>query len=176
MRTEYMLQREVDLVLAALTPKNRLAMRVALHTGLRIGDVLALKTEQLRSRFWVTEQKTGKRRQVGLPEPLLSDLKKAAGSVWVFEGRSPEKHHTRQAVWKDVKRAAKAFRLPANIAPHSARKVYAAELLSRYGDIEKVRRALNHRSVTITLIYAMADQQRRAKDCRRAARRGGKRC
>ena len=176
MKTEYMLQREVDLVLAALTPKNRLAMRVALHTGLRIGDVLALKTEQLRSRFWVTEQKTGKRRQVGLPEPLLGDLKKTAGEVWVFEGRSPEKHHTRQAVWKDVKRAAKAFRLPANIAPHSARKVYAAELLSRYGDIEKVRRALNHGSVTITLIYAMADQQRRLKDGRRAARRGGKKC
>lgn len=175
MKTECMLQREVDLVLAALTPANRMVMRVALHTGLRVGDVLALKTAQLRSHFWVTESKTGKRRQVGLPEPLLSDLKKAAGREWVFEGRSPEKHRTRQAVWKDVKRAAKAFRLQANIAPHSARKVYAAELMERYGDLDKVRRALNHRSEAITLIYAMADQQRRAKDRRRAARRGGRR-
>ena len=175
MKTDYMLQREVDLVLSALTPANRLVMRVALHTGLRVGDVLALKSAQLRPHFWVTESKTGKRRQVGLPEPLLSDLKNTAGKVWVFEGRSPEKHRTRQAVWKDVKRAAKAFRLPANIAPHSARKVYAAELMERYGDIDKVRRALNHRSESITLIYAMADQQRRAKDRRRAARRGGKR-
>lgn len=175
MKTEYLLQREVDLVLSALTPGNRLVMRVALHTGLRVGDVLALKTAQLRPHFWVTESKTGKRRQVGLPEPLLSDLKKAAGDVWAFEGRSPGKPRTRQAVWKDVKRAARAFRLPANIAPHSARKVYAAELMERYGDLDKVRRALNHRSEAITLIYAMADQQRRAKDRRRAARRGGKR-
>lgn len=174
MKTECMLQREVDLVLSALTPENRLVMRVALHTGLRIGDVLALKTSQLKPHFWVTESKTGKKRQVGLPEPLLSDLKKAAGEVWVFEGRSPGKPRTRQAVWKDVKRAAKAFRLPANIAPHSARKVYAAELMERYGDLDKVRRALNHRSETITLIYALADQQRRAKDRRRASRRGGK--
>lgn len=172
MKAEYMLQREVDLVLAALTPQNRLVMRVALHTGLRLGDVLALKTTQLRPHFWVTERKTGKRRQVGLPEPLLSDLKKTAGKVWVFEGRSPEKHRTRQAVWKDVKRAARAFRLPANIAPHSARKNYAAELLQRYGDLEKVRRALNHSNEAVTLIYAMADLQRRAKDRRRAARRG----
>lgn len=175
MKTECMLQREVDLVLSALTPGNRLVMRVALHTGLRIGDVLALKTAQLKPHFWVTESKTGKKRQVGLPEPLLSDLKNAAGNVWVFEGRGPGKPRTRQAVWKDVKRAAKAFRLPANIAPHSARKVYAAELMERYGDLDKVRRALNHGSEAITLIYAMADQQRRAKDRRRAARRGGKR-
>lgn len=175
MKTEAMLQREVDLVLSALTPANRLVMRVALHTGLRIGDVLALKSDQLKPHFWVTETKTGKRRQVGLPEPLLSDLKKAAGREWLFEGRKPGKPRTRQAVWKDVKRAAKAFRLPANIAPHSARKVYGSELMERYGDLDKVRRALNHRSETITLIYALADQQRRAKDRRRSSRRGGKR-
>lgn len=175
MKTEYMLNREVDLVLAALTPANRLVMRVALHTGLRVGDVLALKSDQLKPHFWVTESKTGKRRQVGLPQPLLTDLKKTAGRVWVFEGRSPEKHRTRQAVWKDVKRAARAFRLPANVGPHSARKVYAAELMERYGDLEKVRRALNHSNDAVTMVYAMADRQRRAKDRRRAARRGGKR-
>lgn len=174
MKTDYMLQREIDLVLAALTPQNRLVMRVALHTGLRVSDVLALRTSQLQPHFWVTEMKTKKRRQVGLPEPLLSDLRAAAGEVWVFEGRSPEKHRTRQAVWKDVKRAAKAFRLPANIAPHSARKNYAAELLERYGDLDKVRRALNHSNDAVTMIYAMADQQRRAKDRRRAARSGRK--
>lgn len=175
MKTEYMLNREVDLVLAALTPQNRLVMRVALHTGLRLSDVLALKTEQLKPHFWVTERKTGKRKQIGLPEPLLSDLKKAAGKEWVFEGRSPGKPRTRQAVWKDVKRAAKAFRLPANIAPHSARKNYAAQLLEEYGDLDRVRRALNHNSESVTLIYAIADQQRKAKDKRRAARRGQKR-
>lgn len=169
MKTEYLFEKEVDLVLAALTPKNRLVMRAALHTGLRISDVLRLRREQLQPHFWVTEQKTGKRRQVGLPQPLLSDLQNAAGSVWVFEGRNPEKPHTRQAVWKDVKRAAKAFRLPVNAAPHSARKIYAADLMERYGDLDRVRRALNHNSETVTLIYAMADQQRRAKDRRRAA-------
>lgn len=170
MKAEYLFNREVELVLAALTPANRLVMRTALRTGLRISDVLSLKTQQLAPHFWVTERKTKKRRQIGLPEPLLSDLKKSAGAIWVFPGRNPEKHRTRQAVWKDVKRAAKAFRLKANAAPHSARKIYAAELMAKYGNIERIRRALNHNSETITLIYALAEQERQVKDRRRAAR------
>lgn len=167
MKTEYLLNREVELVLAALTPKNRLVLRAALATGLRVGDVLALTPDRLKPHFWVTEQKTGKRRQIGLPEPLLSDLKKEAGKVWVFPGRDPRKHHTRQAVWKDMKRAAKAFRLPLNVGPHSARKVYAVELLRKYGDLARVRRALNHNSETVTLLYAMADKQRELRPQKR---------
>lgn len=174
MTTEYLLQREVDLILCALTDQNRLVIRTALHTGLRIGDVLALTPDRLKPHFWVTEQKTGKPRQVGLPEPLLSDLKKNAGKYWVFPGRNPKKHLTRQAVWKDVKRAAAAFRLPQNVAPHSFRKVYAVDLLKKYGDIERVRRALNHSSKSITLIYALADQQLQARNRRRRARAGRK--
>lgn len=174
MRTEFVLDREVELILAALTPQNRLVIRTALTTGLRVGDVLALKPERLKPHFWVTEQKTGKKRQVGLPEPLLSDLKKHAGKHWVFPGRDPLKHHTRQAVWKDVKRAAKLFRLPQNVAPHSFRKVYAVDLMKRYGDIDRVRRALNHGSETITMIYALADAQMAAKYKRRRCGKGRK--
>lgn len=147
-------------------------MRAALTTGLRISDVLNLKTAQLKPHFWVTEMKTGKRRQVGLPEPLLSDIKNQAGEEWAFPGRDGKKPRTRQAVWKDVKRAAKSFRLPQNVGPHSARKVYAVDLLEKYGDIERVRKALNHSRESVTLIYAMADKQLEAKNKRRRARKG----
>ena len=175
MKTEYLLSREVDNVLSALTPANALVMRVALHTGLRVGDVLNLKTGQLAPRFWVTESKTGKRRQIGLPEPLLSDVKNQAGVFWVFQGRSPEKHRSRQAVWKDVKRAAAAFRLPQNVGTHSARKCFAVDLLAKYGDINRVKRALNHSSEAVTLIYAMADKQLESKNRRRRAAAGRRR-
>ena len=162
------------MILSALTETNRLVMRTALHTGLRISDVLALTPDRLQPHFWVTEQKTGKKRQVGLPEPLLSDLKNHAGEKWVFPGRNPANHHTRQAVWKDVKRAAEAFRLRQNVAPHSARKVFAVDLLKKYGDIDKVKRALNHSGTAVTMIYAMADAQLEAKYRRRRARGGRK--
>lgn len=159
MRTEYLLRQEVDRVLAALMPSNRLVMRVILHTGLRIGDVLRLRPEDLQPRHWVTEQKTGKRRLIGLTAPLLSDLRAEAGEHWVFPSpRDPKKHRTRQTVWADVKRAARLFRLPQNIGTHSARKVYAVALLRKYGDIEAVRRNLRHAYATTTMIYALADQ------------------
>lgn len=174
MTTEYLLNREVEHVLAALTPSNRLVCRVCLHTGLRVGDVLQLRPEQLKPSFWVVESKTGKHKRVGLPGPLLEELRRHSGKTWVFPGRTDSaKHRTRQAVWADVKRAARAFRLPQNIGPHSFRKVYAVELLDRYGSIERVRRALNHGSASTTMIYAMADKLLRAKQTERAHR---KRC
>lgn len=174
MRAEYLIEKEVERVLDLLTYENRLVLRVLLHTGIRISDALQLKPEQLKPNFWITEQKTGKRRQIGLPEPLLSDLQQNAGEHWVFPGSDPKKHRTRQAVWKDVKRAAAALRLTANAAPHSARKVYAVELLRKYGDIERVKRALNHGGLEVTMIYAMADKQLNAKGRRRRTSPGRK--
>lgn len=163
MTTEYLLHREMEHVFAALTPSNELVCRVCLHTGLRVGDVLALRTKDLAPQFWITEAKTKKRRRVNLPAALLQAVKDQAGKVWAFPGRVPGEHRTRQAVWADVKRAAKAFRLKQNVGPHSFRKVYAVELLREYGDIKRVQRALNHSSQTTTMLYAMAAELVKAK-------------
>lgn len=156
------MKREMEHVLAALTPVNRLVCRVCVHSGLRVGDVLALRSSQLRpsGQLWVTEAKTGKRRRVNLSKELLEDLKAQAGEIWVFEGsRDSSKHRTRQAVWADVKRAAKAFRLPQNIGVHSLRKYYAVEQVRESrGNYAKVQRLLNHADLATTMIYAMAYQ------------------
>lgn len=152
-------------VFAALTPGNRLVCRVAVHTGLRVGDVLRIRTEQLGTQFWVTEQKTGKRRRVNLPKVLVDDIRAQAGPEWAFPGtRSPGKPRTRQAVWADVKRAAKAFRMPQNVGVHSLRKRYAVEQLEHSrGNFERVRKLLNHRDMATTMIYAMSYQLYLAK-------------
>lgn len=167
MTTEYLLRREMEHVLAALTPSNRLVCRVCLQTGLRVGDVVSLKTQDLKAQFWITEAKTKKRRRVNLPRDLLDQIRTQAGEVWAFPGRSPGKHRTRQAVWADVKRAARAFRIRQNIAPHSFRKVYAVELLRRCGNVKRVQRALNHSDCATTMVYVMAaellETKRRAK-------------
>lgn len=165
MTTEYLVRREMEHVFAALTPANRLVCRVCVDTGLRVGDVVALRTDQLAPQFWITEAKTGKRRRVNLTDFLLKALKAQAGKTWVFPSPKDEtRHRTRQAVWYDVKRAAKAFRLPQNVAPHSLRKVYAVQLLERCkGNIGRVQRALNHSDAATTYIYAMAYEIYRSK-------------
>lgn len=164
------MEREMEHVFAALTPGNRLVCRVAVHTGLRVGDVLALRTEKFKPQMWVTEAKTKKRRRVNLPKQLYEDVKAQVGVTWVFPSpRDPAKHRTRQAVWADVKRAAKAFRMPQNVGVHSLRKRYAVDQLERSGgNFERVRRLLNHKDMATTMIYAMSYQLYRAKYGERA--------
>lgn len=164
MRTQYLLDEQIDRVLAALTPSNELVCRVCLQTGLRVSDVLALKPEQIKRNVWITEAKTGKPKQIGFPDELRRAILDQASRDWAFPSPSrPGKHRTRQAVWADIKRAQRAFRLPQNAGTHSMRKVYAVELMKRYGDLERVRKALNHDRYTTTMIYAMADKLLREK-------------
>lgn len=106
----------------------------------------------------IIEHKTQKKSRKRLSKALFDRLNAQKGAVFVFEGRDDIcKHRTRQAVWADLKRARKALRLKQNVAPHSARKGYAVDLLQRGGEIDKVQRALNHSHESDTLIYALAD-------------------
>lgn len=168
MTAEYIPREELGHVYAALMPANRLVCQVSEATGLRVGDVLALRTEQVSKgqRFTVREAKTGKSRRIYIPRFLHSQILDQAGSDWVFESpRDPAKHRTRQAVWADIKRAAKAFRLPQNVSPHSLRKVYAVDQWESTGDLGKVAKQLNHSEYhpETTMLYAMARELYRRK-------------
>lgn len=164
MRADYVAREELGHLLAALMPPNRLALEVSLATGLRIGDVLSMRTEQLQGasdrRVTVRELKTGKTRRIKLPVELYRRMIAQAGRVWVWEGRIDwRKHRTRQAVNKDLARAARLWRLPPklHISPHTARKVYAVTQYQRSGDLAKIQKLLNHSDEAVTMLYAMAD-------------------
>lgn len=174
MTTEYLLEQEVQRVLAALMPQNRLIIETILQTGLRITDVLELRTKDLKPSMWVVEKKTGKKHRCGINKELLEAILEQSGPEWAFPGRKPDCHKTRQAVWCDVKRAAVAFRLPQNVGTHSFRKVYAVNLLEKYGDIKRVQRAMAHYSQSVTTIYATADILLEAKMKRKKGKRRGK--
>lgn len=159
MRTDWVCHDDVALALRLLTPANALAVELSLVTGLRIGDVLAITTDTLRKgqRISVYEHKTGKTKRVYIPKNLHARLLNQAGVRFVFAGqRDQEKHRTRQAVWHDVKRASKALRLKDNLAPHSARKVYAVQIYKEKG-LEACRKALNHNDTSTTLIYLLSE-------------------
>ena len=160
MKSRYVPPDEMDCVLMCLTPPNRLVCRVCLCTGLRVGDVLALKPDMLKAdSFTVTEQKTGKRKRVKLPIGLRAELVAQCGAVWVFEGRSdPQKHRTRQAVWADMVHAARALRIKPQATPHSTRKDYAVKKYHACGSLATVQKALGHENAIVTMLYALADQ------------------
>lgn len=163
-----------------LTSENALCLRVLVATGMRITDCLSLTRRQVKNAWDMNpinpilryrEKKTGKYREVYLSPQMCHDLvfRPMPESVWCFPGRDPEKHRTRQAVWKDLKRTARLYRvnhkrLLANIGPHTARKIYAVKLYHEvdkqglYEPLEYVRKDLNHSDRTVTFLYALADK------------------
>lgn len=160
-RSDYINIDSFNHILSALMPENRLALLVSLSTGLRIDDVLHLKSEKLlKERFTVKEMKTGKTKRVRLPKALRDELLKRSGRFYVFENRlDPKKPRTRQAVFKDLKRACELFRVKGvNLSPHSARKIYSVEQFGRLGSVKKVQELLNHSNEAVTMLYAMSDE------------------
>lgn len=147
-------------ILAALTPPNRRVMWVALCSGLRISDVLNIKTAQVVGKkgdldcgikISVREQKTGQTRRFWLPRELRLELLAHAGKLYVFPNRRGQNRpRTRQAVEKDIHRACALLRLPAavTVSPHTARKIYA---------VQHGRGSLHHRSKIVELMYDTAD-------------------
>lgn len=165
MRSEWVEDDTMRLILAAMMPANALAIEVSLYTGLRIDDVLALKTDQVRRtpRPYVRDSKTGKSHRIYLPAELRERMLSQAGRVWVWEGRNDwTRHRTRQAVYKDMRQAAQVFertgRLRAHVSPHSARKSAAVRAYKK-GGLAAAAALLQHDMghPLVTLIYALAD-------------------
>lgn len=157
---DYIPEESFTILLKALMPQNRLALQVSLATGLRIDDVLHLKREQLeKDRFTIKEMKTGKRRRIRIPKALREECLRYSGRFYVFEHRLDQnKPRTRQAVYKDLKRACELFRVNGlQISPHTARKIYSVGLYDKYNSVDKVRDVMKHRDTSTTEIYCNAD-------------------
>lgn len=158
MRTYYLNPSIYNKMYAVMQYKNALALRVSLETALRIDDVLSLRPEQLEKRtLFGVASKTKKSFRKVISADLANRLREVAGKHYIFEGRlNPQKHRTRQAVWKDVKKAAAVLDLHGNIAPHSARKTYAVEHF-KDGGLAQVKHDLQHTDINTTILYAFAD-------------------
>lgn len=165
LRTTYADRVQMAHILAALMPDNRVIVQLCMATGLRVSDVLELRTADLKRRQTVRERKTGKTRRVQWPATLYEQMERGAGRLWVFESRTdPKKHRTRQAVWKDIKHAEQVFKRTGtlshvqNLGTHTARK-YAAVGAYHRGGMAAAQRLLNHSDPLITRLYALADKE-----------------
>lgn len=161
MKTRYLNECEIRALKKACSSSAWLPFEVALYTGLRIGDVLKIKRDDISDSgiLSFTAEKTGKSGKIRIPLDLAKKLTANNFSQWVFP--SPRKgssfHLTRQAAWARIKSAAKRANIVIDgCSPHSFRKVFAVELFKREGS-EAVREALQHSDMNTTDIYALSD-------------------
>lgn len=157
MRTSYLTPTIYNKLYGVMQWQNVLAMRTALETGLRISDVLQLTEKNLNGRTVSgVAQKTGKPFKKVVSQELANHLKRNATKGYLFIGRFGDKPRTRQAVFKDIKKAAKRIGLRANVAPHSARKTYAVERLADVG-LKATQDDLQHDRIETTMLYAFSN-------------------
>lgn len=172
-------------ILAVMMPGNALAIEVSLRTGLRISDVLSLKTETVSRtrRPYIVDSKTGKYHRLYIPAELQERLLAQAGKIWVFEGRCDwRKHRTRAAVYKDMQAAVSRLKRNGTLdrdgtySPHSARKSAAVHAYQA-GGLDAAARLLVHDTdhPSVTLLYALSDKEpsskrRSRRNCARSKR------
>lgn len=168
MRTDYINNDTIGVLLWALVPVDKLICELMLETGWRVEDVLNLRTDDIaaalkkkRTSLSIIEQKTGKKSTKYIRRELLSSVYHQAGVIYAFEHRDDfRKHRTRQAVFMDLKRVAKRFGVKTNLSPHSMRKNYAVYVYKKNG-LDAAQKALNHDNSLVTLLYCLSDQLQR---------------
>lgn len=160
MRTDYVDPKTMWRVVDALRPQNALVMELCLETGLRVGDAVALPLSALHGQsVSYRAQKTGKLGTAKISPDLFRKLLRNADGFFLFPSRrSKSGHITRQAVWADVKRCAHVLGVAENVAPHSARKVFAVEHMKTEG-VAAVQRELQHGDLGTTLLYCLSDKR-----------------
>lgn len=160
MRTIYIDVEQVEALRRHLSPREWLSLWVSAETGLRVGDVVALKWEDIgETSINYTAQKTGKNGNAKISADLRRALRASrTASEWVFPSPMDyKKHITRQCVWARVKKACKRANIdPEGIAPHSFRKYFAVQTFKTSG-LKATQAALQHDRATTTELYALSD-------------------
>ncbi|MBM6593451.1 site-specific tyrosine recombinase XerD [Microvirga sp. BT291] len=142
-------------------------------TGLRVSELIALprSAAKTRERFLIVRGKGGKERLVPLTDAARSaaraylDLLEEGGQAggkggtkpgggWLFPSDSESGHLTRQAFARDLKAAAGAAGLRADlVSPHVLRHAFASHLLQNGADLRVVQELLGHSDISTTQIY-----------------------
>ena len=160
MRTDYISPKVMYAIIDDLKPQNALAMELSLYTGLRIGDVVSLPFSALESTcINYIASKTKKSGTAKITHELFRRLLRNTDGIYLFPSKKSKTGHiARQTVWKDVKKNVKKKNIVENVAPHSARKVFAVEHLKTEG-ISAVQKELQHSDLGTTLLYCLSDKR-----------------
>lgn len=145
--------------------RDHLLVELMLGTGIRLSAALALTDRDVdlaRGEVVVQRAKGNRVERVVMGTAVRDHLigylgERAPGAL--FPGPSGRAMTRRQA----VRRLAGWMRragCSTVVSPHCLRLAFAQGLLNRTGDIALVQRALGHRSVESTMVYARADEGR----------------
>lgn len=168
---EFLSADDVRLLLNQPDPAEALGMRdqtmleLLYATGLRVSELVSLKTQQIdfQGNFLTVKGKGSKVRAVPFGrwarESLFRYIRefrprllKGRSSPFLFINRSG-RSLTRQGFWKLIRRYALAAGIEKKVSPHTLRHSFATHLLEGGADLRSVQTMLGHADISTTQIY-----------------------
>jgi len=142
--------------LKAYSPYLRPLVETALLTGMRRGELLSLKWEQIRNGFiYLTETKSGKGRQIPINDRLAQVFREVRRgnqlkSEFVFcDSQGRRFSQVKRSFASTCRRAGiEAFRF------HDLRHTFASRLVMRGASLKAVQELLGHADLKMTMRYA----------------------
>ena len=168
---EILTVQEVDRLLSQPNPhtgkgiRDKAMMELLYATGMRVSELLALKTEDVNLSFgYVICHDNGKERVIpigNVSRDMLQKYMDEARDFFVKNQREPAlftncsgKPMSRQGFWKIIKYYGEKAGIQADITPHTLRHSFAAHLIRGGADIHAVQAMLGHSDSTTAQMYA----------------------
>lgn len=163
-RLRFLTEDEVDKLLDECPDYLHDIVECALNTGMRRGEILPLKWDQVRNGFiYLTKTKTKDPRQIPINDDLEVMFKKirkrqhlTSKHVFLYEGEPLQ----------GVKRAFNGALTRCGIEDfhfHDLRHTFASQVIMRGGTLKDVQELLGHKTMTMTLRYAHLTQEHKRK-------------
>jgi len=155
-RLRFLTLEECQRLIACCQEHLKPIVTVALHTGMRRGEILGLKWEQvdLRHSFILLDtSKNGERREIPINttlEYLFKEMPHSVESVFVFAGKKGKP-------LTDIKKSFHVALKNAGILDfrfHDLRHTFASHLVMAGVDLTSVKELLGHKDIKMTLRYS----------------------
>jgi len=137
--------------------RNLLLFNIGINTGLRIGDIVKLRIEDVKGRtnFKILEGKTEKPRTVHLKAIMVDiaeylDGKPSEG--WLFPSRKGDGHITTTQAYRILTKAADLIGRN-DIGTHTCRKTFGYHYYKRTKDVATLMEIFNHSNQSTTKRY-----------------------
>jgi hypothetical protein len=140
--------------------KHRAILTTCYAAGLRISEVVCLKTEDIDSQRMVirVDQGKGQKDRYVMLSPTLLEILRTWWRVnkprhWLFPGDIPGRHISKDAVELACQKARRLCGIRKPITPHLLRHGFAVHLLESGTDVRTIQLLLGHRSLATTARY-----------------------
>jgi len=138
-----------------------LAVLLAMYLALRSSEIAAAHMDRFADNLtWYTV--TGKRditATLPVHPTLISEIRAAGVTGWVFPGYYGREHVTPQTIWNWIRLAAEEAGVDDRIWPHRLRHTALATANDNTGDLRAVADFARHRDVSVTMIYTRTTER-----------------